>query len=84
MRNRSTKRDRGTFVHVDRHGQVRSPLRYRLIKIASYSTLATVFGGGAIYYTMMFGPVGTAIIAVLEAFARCCAISVASTKHANA
>ena len=40
-----------SFVHIDRHGQVRSPARFRAIEAASYAAL----GGTAILVTITYG-----------------------------
>src|SRR5688500_8765935 len=47
-----------SFVHIDRHGQVRSPARFRAIEAASYGLLATIALGVTITYGMAFGAPG--------------------------
>jgi tetratricopeptide (TPR) repeat protein len=50
-----------TFVHVDRHGQVRSPARFRAIETATYGAIGVVAAGITITYGLAFGLPGVAI-----------------------
>jgi hypothetical protein len=47
-----------SFVHIDRHGQVRSPARFRAIEAASYGLLAAITLSVTITYGMAFGAPG--------------------------
>lgn len=50
-----------SFVHVDNHGQVRSPARYRALQAVSYGAAGTIVAGVTIVYGALLGPAGLAI-----------------------
>ena len=47
---------RGTMVHVDSNGQVRSPMRYHVLTGIAYGTSLGIALVGATLYTTIFGP----------------------------
>jgi tetratricopeptide (TPR) repeat protein len=52
---------RGTFVHVDGRGQVRSPARYRAISALAYGLSGGVILAATAFYMSVFGPLGAAV-----------------------
>ena len=49
---------RGTFVHIDRKGQVRSPARYRMLTAVAYGASAGAILASTLLYVDIFGPLG--------------------------
>lgn len=47
-----------SFVFIDNHGRVRSPLRYRVMHAISYALLSSILIGGSVLYTYLLGPQG--------------------------
>lgn len=47
-----------SFVFIDNHGRVRSPLRYRVMHAISYALLSSILVGGSVLYTYLLGPQG--------------------------
>ncbi len=58
-----------SFLHVDRHGRVRSPTRYRLLQGASYGLLGGTLVAAISLYGSILGIPGFALGAVLAAWA---------------
>src|SRR5579862_676125 len=52
---------RGTFVHIDASGQVRSPARYRAMTGLAYGLSATVVVAATLFYMSAFGPLGALV-----------------------
>ena len=56
-----------SFVHIDRHGKVRSPTRFRVIEAVNYGLLAAIATGVTIAYGMSFGVPGVLFGVVIAA-----------------
>ena len=56
------------FVHVDAHGNVRSPSRYRAIQAASYGAAGAIVAGVTVVYGALLGVPGVAIGVGLGAY----------------
>ncbi|MSP62747.1 MAG: hypothetical protein EXR72_20935 [Myxococcales bacterium] len=52
---------RGSFVHIDGSGQVRSPARYRAITALAYGLSGGVVVAATAFYIGVFGPLGAAV-----------------------
>jgi tetratricopeptide (TPR) repeat protein len=52
---------RGTFVHIDGSGQVRSPARYRAMTGMAYGLSGAVVVAATAFYVSAFGPLGALV-----------------------
>jgi tetratricopeptide (TPR) repeat protein len=58
----------GTMVHVDRHGQTRSPARYKVITAVQTAAVVTMLGGAAWIYHGLLGTGGLYLAAAITGY----------------